>query len=141
VNQTVSPGTASFAKRRSPRSIRGYWLAIDGINGGAKDLGGRISIAADAFIGIINYTAKTLRIFDGVDYGFKNRVIMPEPGHWIVWHRAGSAVADHSRDTIISACVTSCQNGTMSFARMVLAFARAGDISLGRFEQSRNEPR
>jgi len=37
--------------------------------------------AAEAFLGIINYNAKTLKIYDGFDYGFNNTVTMmnPEP--------------------------------------------------------------
>jgi len=34
--------------------------------------------AAEAFLGIIDYNAKTLTIYDGIDYGFNNTVI-PEP--------------------------------------------------------------
>jgi hypothetical protein len=37
--------------------------------------------AAEAFFGVIDYSAKSLTIYDGVDYGFSNA---PEPATWVL---------------------------------------------------------
>lgn len=37
---------------------------------------------ANAYLAVINYTGKTLTVYDGVSYGFQN-YISPEPGTWI----------------------------------------------------------
>jgi hypothetical protein len=36
---------------------------------------------AEAFLSYVNYNARTLTIYDGIDYGFRNDVV-PEPGTW-----------------------------------------------------------
>jgi hypothetical protein len=46
--------------------------------------------AAEAFFGVINYGNKTLKIYDGIDYGFNNTVTLPEPGSLLV---CGAALA------------------------------------------------